>query len=76
MSSILDICDITESSQKSLFKEAEWDYLVIYYTKKYAIDLSSVYDIVISSWKIVVTSKQLETLTLDFDIYTKFTRSI
>lgn len=54
LSSILDICDITESSQKSLFKEAEWDYLVIYYTKKYAIDLSSVYDIVISSWKMVV----------------------
>ncbi|KAI9354222.1 hypothetical protein BD770DRAFT_412332 [Pilaira anomala] len=53
LSSILDICDITESSQKSLFKNGEWEFLVKMYTKKYDITLIPVYDLILSTWKIV-----------------------
>lgn len=59
LSSTLDICDITESSQKSLFKDGEWEFLVKMYTKKYDITLIPVYGLILSTWKIVTyVSKQ------------------
>lgn len=54
LSSILDICDVTETSQKSLFKDDEWEYLVQKYTTTYDIPPRPVYDSVISTWKIIV----------------------
>lgn len=54
LSSTLDICDVTETSQKSLFKDDEWEYFVQKYTTTYDIPPRPVYDSVISSWKIIV----------------------
>ncbi|KAI7894817.1 uncharacterized protein EV154DRAFT_548701 [Mucor mucedo] len=56
LSSILDICDITESSQKSLFNDSDWEFLVKTYTDKYDITLIPVNDLILSTWKIVVNS--------------------
>jgi hypothetical protein len=59
LSSTLDICDITECSQKSLFKDGEWEALVKMYTEKYDITLIPVYGLILSTWKIVTNvSKQ------------------
>lgn len=56
LSSTLDICDITESSQKSLFKDDEWESIVKMYTKKYDITLIPVYSLILSTWKIVINN--------------------
>ncbi|CAO3614773.1 unnamed protein product [Mucor hiemalis] len=67
LSSILDICDITESSQKSLFKDDEWEFLVKMYTKKYDITLIPVYAVILSTWKIV-THNIKNTRDIDFGL--------
>jgi hypothetical protein len=49
LSSILDVCDITESSQKSLFKNGEWEFFIKMYTEKYVIILTPVYGLILST---------------------------
>ncbi|KAK4512007.1 uncharacterized protein ATC70_013249 [Mucor velutinosus] len=53
LSSILDVADITETSQKALFDHSVWCKLESMYTQKYSVSLIEVPGIVLSTWRIV-----------------------